>query len=196
MHQVWYARVCLGQLQPRKTSHPTAGTIDPQRRAVKHQLAVDIYQPRPGLCFRQLHQFGHIGKTCFAYFCRHPELAFVRIGKREVEQVSLEFELHIAECPLRHRITHVMANPVWQDQRKVTVHPAAIAAAQSALQVQNTRKTCIPLCRGSPAGDNRRRLTGAPAGLRAALSVCIGKYHVAQLQIDFGTGDLPLRIGR
>ena len=74
------------------------------------------------------------------------------------------------------------------------MHPAAVAPAQGALQVEHAGKAAVR--RGARASTRRvRRIIGASAYLRLALGIGVGELQVAQLQLDFAARQLPLRLG-
>ena len=125
---------------------------------------------------------------------RHPELSLSRVDERDVIDRPLDLELHVADLALQYRITHIVAHRLRQHQGQIAVNLGAVAPAQAALQIQHAGEAAIRRA-GAPGGA-WGRLFGAPAHLRIALRVGIGKLQVAQFRLNFAARKLPARLHR
>ena len=194
MHQVGNACIALDQLQARQGGHLTADVFDFQRSAAEQQLAAQLGQRRPGRGAGRLQRGRNIDKMPAAHLARHLEVALRRVGERQLVNRPLDLEFDIADLALDDGIAHIVAHLRFKHQRQVAVHTAAVTPAQTALQIKHTGKARVRRAArfGWPHSDG---ITGAPANLRLALGVGIGKLKVAQLQVDFWPVKRPLRLG-
>ena len=196
MQQVGDTCINPDKLQTAQPLHLTCGAIDLQGCAVKNQLTLQIGQGGPGQGPGWLNGFRDVGqRTVFDAGC-YFEITWAGTAERNFIHQPFDLELDLAEVASLHRIAHIVAYAVWQDQGQIAVNPGAVSAAQAALQVQQTQRDLLQpgrLGRFTRRCKGRSRC-GTPAGLGSALRIGTGKPDIAQLGVDFAVRLGPLRV--
>ena len=108
--------------------------------AVKHQLAGELVQHRPGGLTRRLQRGWHVGVGGIAYLGRDVEVPLLWVAERQLVQVAPHLELHLLRLARAHRIAYVMAHVGLDRQGQVAVYARAIGTLQLAVQVEHPGK--------------------------------------------------------
>ena len=157
-------------------------------RAVNHQLAVELAQGRPRGFTGGLQGARHIVVAGVLYVCADAELALPGVQKRQLAEVALDLEFHIAGRTRHHRFAHIVARWASQAQGQVAVHPCAVGAGQAALQIEHTGKA-----RAAPGFVWR---SGFPVDLGFTLGIRVAERQVGHLHRQPRVTELPAHVRR
>ncbi|MNV11467.1 hypothetical protein D3C71_1020320 [compost metagenome] len=115
------------------------------------------------------------------------KFALFGVVERQVVQIPLDAELHVARAARHHGVPHIVARLLGDGQRQVAVHTGPVRPVQGACEVQHPRK--------ARAVCHLARIAGMPSGPGLALGVGIGKLHIGGLHGDAVAIELPAHIG-
>ena len=140
MFEVGNLRAGVEHLHLRQPAQRAVRVVHVHARAVKHQLAGQPGEHRPGQLARWLDRGWHIGVIDVLHLRGNAELAQPRLAEREVMQIALDAELHLGGHALGHRVAHIVAREVRNAERQIAVHARAIGARRLARQLQHAGK--------------------------------------------------------
>ena len=184
--QVGEHRISAADLQAWRTCHPGAQPVELELITLDQQCAIELGQPWPGQRPGRLQAARCIGVVDILQIGADAELALCWIDKRKFLRVALEANFDGSGAACRDRLAQITAG-LRQAGWQVTVHPAALGAAQRGLQVKQPGRLRL----AGTACPGR----GFPFDLRLALQVGIAETQLGQLHRQALTGDLPAHFG-
>ncbi|KAF1051150.1 MAG: hypothetical protein GAK34_01619 [Delftia tsuruhatensis] len=183
--QVGNAGLDVAHLQLRIAGELAARIAHGHGGAVKHQLAGQIDQGRPGRLAMREQMGRHIFIVHVMQLGRDVELALAGLVGGYVVQVAAHLEVHRARAPGVYGLAHIVARVGGNLQRQVAVHARAVGVAQLALQVQHAGKARLPVA----------AVAGMPLRAGLAFGVVIGKAQAGHLHADGLAAQLPAQAG-
>ena len=150
--------------------------------ALEHQRAAQVLQHRPRKVAGAQQPLRGEVVDHVAHRRLDVEAPAARLLERHVVQVAAHLELHLAALALAHAVAHIVARQLRHLQRQVAVHARAVGPLQLPGQLQVAGQAVF------------RCLAHAPAALRLALGIGIGKAEGGHIQPEVATVHPPAHL--